>query len=76
MMNLLLAVGVLAYQTNMRGCLMTFSPLFTGVLTEEERSIIKDVQGRTTKSVKWLPLTWSIKLLKEMRRKKFIGIFI
>jgi len=42
------------------------------VLTEEERSIIKDVQGRTTKSVKWLPLTWSIKLLKEMRRKKFI----
>ena len=55
---------------------MTFPPLFTGVLTEEERSIIKDVQGRTTKSVKWLPLTWSIKLLKEMRRKKFIGIFI
>ena len=43
------------------------------MVTEEERKIIKNVQGRTTKSVRWLPLAWSVNLIKELRSKKFIG---
>ena len=45
----------------------------TEMVTEEERRIIKNVQGRTTKSVRWLPLAWSVNLIKELRSKKFIG---
>ena len=43
------------------------------MVTEEERRIIKNVQGRTTKSVRWLPLAWSVNLIQELRSKKFIG---
>ena len=45
----------------------------TEMVTEEERRIIKSVQGRTTKSVRWLPLAWSVNLIQELRSKKFIG---
>ena len=45
----------------------------TEMVTEEERRIIKNVQGRTTKSVRWLPLAWSVNLIQELRSKKFIG---
>ena len=45
----------------------------TEMVTEEESRIIKNVQGRTTKSVRWLPLAWSVNLIKELRSKKFLG---
>ena len=44
------------------------------MMTEEEKRIIKTVQERSTKCVKWLPMAWSVNLLNEMKRKKFIGI--
>ena len=48
------------------------------LMTEEEMQIIKRVkersEGRTNKCVKWLPLAWSVNLLNEMKRRKFIGI--
>ena len=33
-------------------------------------------EGRTNKSVKWVPMAWSVNLLNEMKRKKFIGILM
>ena len=48
-------------------------------MTEEEMQIIKRVQerstGRSNKSVKWVPMTWSVNLLNEMKREKFIGMY-
>ena len=49
-------------------------------MTEDEMQIMKRVkersEGRTNKCVKWLPLAWSVNLLNEMKRKKFIGILM
>ena len=49
------------------------------LMTEEEMQIIKRVQerstGRSNKSVKWVPMTWSVNLLNEMKREKFIGMY-
>ena len=49
---------------------------FTSIemMTEEEMRIIKTVQSRTNKTVKWVPMAWSVNLLNELKRKKFIGI--
>ena len=33
-------------------------------------------EGRTNQSVKWVPMAWSVNLLNEMKRKKFIGILM
>ena len=50
------------------------------LMTEEEMQIMKRVkersEGRTNKCVKWLPLAWSVNLLNEMKRRKFIGILM
>ena len=52
----------------------------TELMTEDEMQIIKRVkersEGRTNKCVKWVPLAWSVNLLNEMKRKKFIGILM
>ena len=45
------------------------------MMTEEEMQIIKRVQGRTNKCVKWVPMAWCVNLLNELKRKKFIGTF-
>ena len=47
------------------------------MITEEEKRIIKKVQNdyQHPKCVRWLPMAWSVNLLKELRRKKFIGIY-
>ena len=44
-----------------------------GMLTEDENIIMTRIKEGTTKCMKWLPLTWSVNLLNEMRRKHFIG---
>ena len=39
--------------------------------------IIKRVKERSEdKCVKWVPMAWSVNLLNEMKRKKFIGILM
>ena len=47
-------------------------------MTEEEMQIIKRVkersEDRNNKCVKWVPMAWSVNLLNEMKRRKFIGI--
>ena len=35
--------------------------------------IMKRVQGRTNKSVKWVPMAWCVNLLNQLKRQKFIG---
>ena len=45
------------------------------LMTEEEMQIIKRVKERSEdKCVKWVPMAWSVNLLNEMKRRKFIGI--
>jgi len=34
--------------------------------------IMKRVQGRTNKSVKWVPMAWCVNLLNQLKRRKFI----
>ena len=31
-------------------------------------------EDRNNKCVKWVPMAWSVNLLNEMKRKKFLGI--
>ena len=46
-------------------------------MTEEEMQIIKRVKERSEdKCVKWVPMAWSVNLLNEMKRRKFIGILM
>ena len=49
-----------------------------GLLTEEEKEIMENIESTNHKHVcgrwrGWIPLTWSAKLLNEMRREKLIG---
>ena len=51
-----------------------------GLLTEEEKEIMLNMESSYSRHVcgrwrGWIPLTWSIKLLNEMRREKLIGNF-
>ena len=39
-------------------------------MTEEEMQIMKRVQQKTNNPVGWVPMTWSINLINEMREKK------
>ena len=42
-------------------------------MTEEEMQIMKRVQRKTNKPLGWVPMAWSINLINEMRKNKFIG---
>ena len=44
-----------------------------GIMTEQEMQIMKRVQQKTNKPVGWVPMAWSINLINEMRKNKFIG---
>ena len=44
-----------------------------GIMTEKEMQIMKRVQQKTNKPVGWVPMAWSINLINEMRKNKFIG---
>ena len=47
--------------------------LFIDIMTQEEMQIMKRVQSRTNKSVKWVPMAWCVNLLNQLKRRKFIG---
>ena len=47
------------------------------MLTEEEKEIIEDIESITKPKENnwrgWIPLTWALNLLNEMKGKKIIG---
>ena len=47
------------------------------MLTEEEKEIIEDIESTNKPGGKnwrgWIPLTWALNLLNEMKVKKIIG---
>ena len=50
-----------------------FNPNNIGLLSSKEKHILENIQKRTDKPLKWIPLVWSINLLNKMRQEKFLG---